>query len=174
MDRCIIRYGGSVSSGPAAYCAKGCAGMKGGKITDKDRYCRIAVENRLSQCNAGCSGASGSQDNRDICRFGCMFWNQSTGKLIFIFKSYCNKMFSESVEILQFLYFVAFIESVCPNGFPYFEKHSEFNHGDVCRDSKYHWACPVGCFNVGSIEPYCSTSSSDNSPCRVNAGNLFF
>ena len=80
-----MRYGGSISSGNAGYCAKGCAEMKGGKVIDRDKYCRVAIENRLSQCNAECSGASSYQDKRDICLFGCMFWDQSTGKIILIF-----------------------------------------------------------------------------------------
>ena len=69
----------------------------------------------------------------------------------------------------------------CPEGFPYLERHTENNHGDVCRKRKnvktpgfnINWNCPVGCFGDGDTAPWCKESPYDNSPCRVHSGKLF-
>jgi len=61
---------------------------------------------------------------------------------------------------------------VCPDNFPTIERHSQANHGDVCRNKKRHgfnvgWVCPVGCKESPSRSPWCSMSSSSNTPCRI-------
>jgi len=63
--------------------------------------------------------------------------------------------------------------TVCPDNFPTIERHTESNHGDVCRNEKYHgfnvgWVCPEGCKESPNNAPYCAMSTADNSPCRVN------
>jgi len=65
--------------------------------------------------------------------------------------------------------------AVCPDNFPTIERHFEANHGDVCRNKKRHgfnvgWVCPVGCKESPSRSPYCSMSSSSNTPCRIKSG----
>ena len=62
---------------------------------------------------------------------------------------------------------------VCPDNFPTLERHTEANHGDVCRNANSHgynmgWVCPEGCKEKPNNAPYCAMSASDNSPCRVN------
>jgi len=66
--------------------------------------------------------------------------------------------------------------TVCPDNFPTIERHTESNHGDVCRNEKYHgfnvgWVCPEGCKESPNNAPYCAMSTSDNSPCRVNVAD---
>ena len=65
--------------------------------------------------------------------------------------------------------------SVCPDGFPKYEGHTEKNHGDICRNNKHSrfkvgWSCPIGCFGIGNNAPYCMASQFDESPCRAGSG----
>jgi len=67
---------------------------------------------------------------------------------------------------------------VCPPNFPKLERHTEKDHGDVCRNEKFHgfnvgWKCPYGCFSVAPqikeepIAPYC-VDPWLQSPCRID------
>jgi len=63
-------------------------------------------------------------------------------------------------------------QAVCPDNFPTVERHTEANHGDMCRNKKIHgfnvgWVCPVGCKESPTRSPYCSMSASSNTPCRI-------
>ena len=62
--------------------------------------------------------------------------------------------------------------SICPPGFPNLERHSEANHGDVCRNEKLHgfnkgWVCPAGCIGMAIVAPFCRKSGPNRLPCRV-------
>ena len=76
LDRCKDKYKKPISNihGNTYYCAKACAEMARGKVKDKDKFCKIDKEDRLSQCKTDCQRASGIQRQKDACRFGCEFW----------------------------------------------------------------------------------------------------
>lgn len=65
----------------------------------------------------------------------------------------------------------------CPSGFPKLERHSESNHGDVCRNDNIHgyndgWTCPAGCSSVstnGQIGPPWCSLKDPHEPCRIEA-----
>ena len=68
--------------------------------------------------------------------------------------------------------------SICPPNFPNLERRTEENHGDVCRNEKRDgfkvgWICPAGCVFTNG-RPWCLTSASGNSPCRVTSKLLYF
>ena len=67
FDRCADKYERpNVNTHELTYyCAKGCAEMKGGKVKDKDKLCKIDKEDRLSQCNTDCKRASGIRRHKD-------------------------------------------------------------------------------------------------------------
>merc|ERR1712136_18145 len=64
--------------------------------------------------------------------------------------------------------------TICPDKFPEIERHTEADHGDVCRNNKtwnywnVGWVCPEGC-NVthDQLSPWCIMSDSNNTPCRI-------
>ena len=74
FDRCVSKYGGDIKSGDAEYCAKGCAGVSGGQVTDKDEYCRVDPAQRYSVCTASCAHSSGKEDRQKDCEYGCEYW----------------------------------------------------------------------------------------------------
>ena len=60
----------------------------------------------------------------------------------------------------------------CPDGFPSLERHTESDHGDVCRNEKgsglnVGWNCVSGCVGRNSA-PWCVQSGTPNSPCRAS------
>ena len=60
------------------------------------------------------------------------------------------------------------------------ERHTESDHGDVCRNEKFHgylvgWSCPYGCiprqdFEEEPTAPYCEAYLFG--PCRID-GKMF-
>merc|ERR1712136_132195 len=65
LARCVDQYGGSVTSGDAYFCAKGCCGMASGAVSDHDKYCKYSSDNRLAECQQSCDGASSTQSKVD-------------------------------------------------------------------------------------------------------------
>ena len=60
-------------------------------------------------------------------------------------------------------------EKCCSGGF--LDTYPQLNwHGDVCRNPDGSYSCPPGCDRIPSPGPYCKTSGTSNSPCRVVAG----
>jgi hypothetical protein len=94
MQHCINKYGGGNlnqnfdsgqdwdGSDDAYYCAKGCATMGSGKI-GTHKYCSYSSsfwesnKDWSSSCKDKCDNSSASDDNKDICRYGCNFWSDS-------------------------------------------------------------------------------------------------
>ena len=76
FDRCKDKYKKPINNihGNTYYCAKACAELAKGKVKDKDKFCKIDQDDRLSQCNTDCQRASRIQRHKDACRFGCEFW----------------------------------------------------------------------------------------------------
>ena len=75
IARCVTKYGGSIADqGPAYYCGKGCAGLKGGKVEDENKFCKIAESSREAKCEKDCSSASSNPDDITECKYGCGFW----------------------------------------------------------------------------------------------------
>ena len=77
--RCVRKYGGTIAT--AAYdCAKGCAGMSGGKVADEEKFCTFAAgAARFAACEAYCPHASGDAAKRAECSYGCAFWSAPGG-----------------------------------------------------------------------------------------------
>ena len=72
--QCVEKYGGSYLSGNAYFCSKGCAGVGGGKVTNREKYCSTWDPTTYATCVTNCQGASGNEDRRNYCREGCTFW----------------------------------------------------------------------------------------------------
>ena len=95
----------------------------------------------------------------------------------------CSMMIVENISIPKIIItsgepfllpFKTIIYSVladCPYG--RLERHTEANHGDLCRNdisiNGGGWSCPVTCSTVQpyGYAPYCTKSPSDVSPCRI-------
>lgn len=83
FDRCEKKFGGKVSKkgSNAENCAKGCADMDGGKVTDHGKYCPgIPIGSRIDDCMNECQHASESGKKKRIrdCQYGCGYWSNST------------------------------------------------------------------------------------------------
>lgn len=78
LKRCEEKYHGQVAEKGDAYnCAKGCAGMSAGKVSDRDKFCKVAADKREEVCKDHCSHASSGATNVEICKVGCQFWGVS-------------------------------------------------------------------------------------------------
>ena len=73
--RCVVKYGGTIAAGESYNCAKGCASMKDGAVSDRDKYCRISPDKRYAICEKDCSGASSDPSAVAECRYGCGYWS---------------------------------------------------------------------------------------------------
>ena len=86
LARCdrIYRTGGTwkVPGSLAENCAKGCAGITQGKITDETRWCSLPKHARRQKCTAGCTSASSDENKQAACRTGCHFWRSSTNAIL--------------------------------------------------------------------------------------------
>jgi len=64
---------------------------------------------------------------------------------------------------------------VCPESHPILKTFTEENQGDICYSEKHNgpvldYRCPSKCISSSpDYEPWCITSASDRSPCRVSA-----
>ena len=74
FDRCVSKYGGNIKSGDADACAKGCAGLEGGQVSDIDKFCRMDPSQRYSVCTNSCKHASSNKDKQKDCEYGCEYW----------------------------------------------------------------------------------------------------
>jgi hypothetical protein len=74
LARCVSKYGGSISSGAAYMCGKGCCGMKDGKVADRNVYCKLPQKNREAACTAACKSASSAPTGVGECNYGCGYW----------------------------------------------------------------------------------------------------
>ena len=84
-----------------------------------------------------------------------------------------QSLMSNVNKFFSILIFLAKPTYQCPGNAPHLEKHTEKNHGDVCRkfegDTSIH-ECPHGCLKTYQA-PYCKAPSAIG-PCRVPKGNL--
>merc|ERR1719272_2342552 len=83
VDACFARcesfYGGSLDTGDAYYCAKGCAPNSASTSMNSAYYCNVNVQDRESTClhnvDSGASEfCSSISSNHPQCEFGCGFW----------------------------------------------------------------------------------------------------
>ena len=76
--RCEKEYGGKVTNkgSDAENCAKGCAGMEAGKVTDYNKICGLPLAQRLSTCQSDCKSASSNPQRVADCNYGCGFWKE--------------------------------------------------------------------------------------------------
>ena len=58
-------------------CAKGCAGMSGSKVANREYYCSTWGPTTYNTCLTNCKSASSGQDNRNRCKEGCKFWKRT-------------------------------------------------------------------------------------------------
>ena len=72
--RCVNQFGGTVYTG-SYYCAKGCAGMSGQRVADKQKFCRVDPDKRSSACKKECKSSSSNGTRVDECIFGCGWWD---------------------------------------------------------------------------------------------------
>ena len=57
----------------------------------------------------------------------------------------------------------------CPSKYKYLEKHTDPQHGDVCRKVGRNYRCPKGCFKTEDTKsPFCQTSKWNTLPCRAH------
>ena len=77
LSRCEKHYGGKVSDigSDAENCAKGCAGISEGKVTNQDEICGLPLSQRESSCLKGCDSASTHPSRQADCKYGCGFWS---------------------------------------------------------------------------------------------------
>lgn len=77
--RCLNKYGGTIEgSDEAYYCSKGCAGMDGGKVKEKQKFCRVAASRRFQECDKECDASSGNKTRVSCCKYGCEWWENAT------------------------------------------------------------------------------------------------
>jgi hypothetical protein len=75
ISRCVAKYGGKVSDqGPAYSCAKGCAGVSGGKVTSKGKFCKLPAATREASCDKDCTSSSSKPERQQECTYGCEYW----------------------------------------------------------------------------------------------------
>ena len=73
--RCVAKYGGTVAD-KSYECAKGCAGMNGGKVSSKDKYCKVEPADRYPTCVKSVKHCSSDQTKQAECAYGCVYWVQ--------------------------------------------------------------------------------------------------
>ena len=71
--RCVAKYGGTIAD-QSYSCAKGCAGMSGQKVSDKNKFCKDDPADRYSKCESSCKSASSDPDKQAECTYGCGYW----------------------------------------------------------------------------------------------------
>jgi hypothetical protein len=55
-------------------CLQGCATCKAGKVTDKNKFCKVDASKREGVCTNDCKGASSDPTKQGECDYGCTFW----------------------------------------------------------------------------------------------------
>jgi hypothetical protein len=74
--RCVAKYGGTVAD-KSYECAKGCAGMSGGKVSNKGKYCKVEPANRYPTCVESVQHCSSDAEKQAEYAYGCVYWVQT-------------------------------------------------------------------------------------------------